>query len=253
MPEHHGFREIPAPAGRIFVVGDIHGCPLELDLLLSHLTHVENLSPDDRLIFIGDYIDRGPDSKAVIERLIHLAAAFPQTIFLRGNHEEMLLGFLGLTRTVAPYLENGGAVTFASYGNANAANREDAFAILPEVHLNFIKATERMLLVDNFLFVHAGINPLRSLEDQDDEDVYWIRDVFIQNIHRLEKMVIFGHTPFEDVLFHMPYKIGIDTGLVYGNALSCLELTKGVVLQVRAGATGVSQRSFNDVLQARRQ
>ncbi len=252
MPEPLGIREVPAPSGRIFVIGDIHGCPLELELLLTHLEQVEKRNADDLIIFIGDYIDRGPDSNAVVERLIQLATAVPETIFLRGNHEEMLLGFLGLTRTVAPYLENGGAITFASYGNANAANKEDALSILPEAHLNFVKATERMLIVDNFLFVHAGINPLRSLEDQDDEDVYWIRDVFIQNIHRLEKMVIFGHTPFEDVLFHMPYKIGIDTGLVYGNALSCLELTEGIVLQVRAGSSSVSKRTFKDVVQSRR-
>src|SRR6185295_17593571 len=98
-------------------------------------------------------------------------------------------------------------------------------------------------VVDPYVFVHAGISPLHSLEEQREEDLLWIRDEFIRNRHRLAKTVIFGHTPQREVLWHLPYKIGLDTGCVYGNKLSCLDLTSGVLLQVDRDTCAVTRRS----------
>jgi serine/threonine protein phosphatase 1 len=92
--------------------------------------------------------------------------------------------------------------------------------------------------------VHAGLNPLRDVRSQLNEDIFWIRDEFIQNIHNFGRIVVFGHTPYEDVLVHPPYKIGIDTGLVYGNLLSVVELTKQSVLQIKRGTTEVKLKAL---------
>lgn len=250
VPPSKLYRELEAKGGRLYVVGDIHGCVSELELLLQELRKKEKINSDDQLVFIGDYIDRGPQSAQVVDVLLQFQKDFPDTVFLRGNHEQMLLGFLGLGPYVAPYFANGGGITLASYGAEGGLNAEEALKIIPPEHVAFYKATEAMVLSDAYLFVHAGINPLRELDAQVEEDIFWIRDVFIQNIHKLDKTVIFGHTPFEDVLFHLPYKIGIDTGLVYGNALTCLELTEQVVLQIRAGGRRVNRRTFADVQKA---
>ena len=84
--------------------------------------------------------------------------------------------------------------------------------------------------------MHAGLNPLRDLTAQNDNDVYWIRDEFLNNVHSFMKTVVFGHTPHQEIFIDMPFKIGIDTGLVFGNKLTCLELKSGLVFQVRRQA-----------------
>ncbi|MBX7144079.1 MAG: serine/threonine protein phosphatase [Oligoflexia bacterium] len=238
------FRELGDMKGRLFAIGDVHGCADELELLLSHLTDSQGLSTNDRVVFIGDYIDRGAESKRAVETVLSFRNRFPETIFLRGNHEEMLLGYLGLRPNVAPYLKNGGLSTLQSYGVAEDASAEEALSLFPPEHIEFFKATERYVLMPGYVFVHAGLNPLRRLEDQPDEDIYWIRDTFILNRHRFDRVVVFGHTPFEDVLLNLPYKIGLDTGAVFGNKLSCVELTESLIFQVPAGENKVNTRNF---------
>ena len=130
------------------------------------------------------------------------------------------------------FLFNGGRATLASYGVKAGTARDGVPALLPPEHLEFLRALELSHVVDPYVFVHAGISPLRGLDDQDEEDLLWIREEFIRNRHRLSKTVIFGHTPQREVLWHLPYKIGLDTGCVYGNKLSCLDLTSRVLLQV---------------------
>jgi serine/threonine protein phosphatase 1 len=224
--------------GRLFAVGDIHGCVDELAVLLGAI----DPAPGDKLVFLGDYVDRGPSPKAVIDRLIELRDAHRcETVFLRGNHEDMLLSFLGEHGSHGEaFLFNGGRSTLASYGVKPGTARSEVPALIPADHLEFLRALELSHLVDPYLFVHAGISPLLALDQQKEEDLLWIREEFIRNRHRLAKTVIFGHTPQREVLWHLPYKVGLDTGCVYGNKLSCLDLTSRVLLQVERETQAVT-------------
>ena len=218
-------------SGRIFVVGDLHGCVNELNVLLEGLA----LTSADSLIFLGDYIDRGAASRQVVDRLIRLRDEGPRCVFLKGNHEDMFLDFMGLPGHYGnAFRFNGGGPTLCSYGLEGREGPEVADR-LPPAHLEFFLGLQSYVTVDNFLCVHAGINPLRSLAEQSEEDLFWIRDEFIRNRHRLPYTVVFGHTPQREVFVDLPYKIGIDTGLVYANKLSCLELPACTLVQVRRG------------------
>ena len=242
-------REIAEIPARLYAIGDIHGRRPELEVLLGHLTQVEKLSNDDVVVFIGDYVDRGQESKEVVSLLVEFSKRHPQTIFLRGNHEDMLLGFLGLEGHEGNvYLVNGGAVTLASYGVPNQGSaaelREALQKAMPPEHLAFYRNLEGYVIAGDYIFAHAGMNPLRDMRMQIAADLFWIREEFIHNIHYFRRTVVFGHTPYEEVLFHLPYKIGIDTGLVYGNLLTCIEVQEKRVLQVRAGETKVKLSGF---------
>ncbi len=239
------FRELEFSPSRTYVVGDIHGCNLELQSMLTFLEGTQKIGAEDLVVFIGDYIDRGPDSNGVVASLISFQKRHPQTIFLRGNHEDMFLEFLGFEGTEGmAYLKNGGAQCLQSYGLSGEATSEEALASMPRDHLSFLLNTERYVIADKYIYVHAGLDPLRDLRTQLDSSLFWIRDEFITNIHKFEKTVVFGHTPYRDVLFHLPYKIGIDTGLVYGNKLTCLELTGETVLQVKKGSSEILVATF---------
>jgi serine/threonine protein phosphatase 1 len=239
------YRELPSIPKRLYTIGDIHGCQRETALLLDFLTSKEKLSQEDQIIFIGDYIDRGPDSKGVIELLLQFRKSFPKTIFLKGNHEDMLLAYLGFEGSMGEvYLLNGGGEMLTSYGVPEESKAADLFMAMPETHRDFFKDLDRYVVVDKYAFAHAGLDPLRSLHSQVDEDLFWIRDEFINNIHHFDKTILFGHTPFEDVVFHLPYKIGIDTGLVFGNKLTCVELVEQKLLQISRGAAEVKDSKF---------
>lgn len=230
---------------RIYAIGDLHGCPDELSILLQQLEERENISDEDQVIFIGDYIDRGPSSKSVVDQLIAFKAKFQDTVFLRGNHEDMLLDFLGFGGNLGQsYLYNGAEDTFGSYGIPHSLPPEEIAHRLPRDHFSFYLNLESYVQVGNFVFAHAGLNPLRDLHTQLDYDLFWIRDEFINNIHNFKKTVVFGHTPYQDVLFHNPFKIGIDTGLVFGNALSCVELVYKNIYQVPRESQKIKIKEF---------
>lgn len=246
-------RIIDPPPRRTFVVGDIHGCTEELDLLIRHLES-EGLGSEDLVVFVGDYIDRGPDSKGVISRLIEFKAKYGATIFLRGNHEDMLVAFLKLPVQTASagsygkyYLQNGGVQLLESYGLAENATPEQLSAILPADHLNFICSLESFIQIGNYVIVHAGLNPGQPYGKQRLKDLCWIRDEFIFHSHTFGKTVVFGHTPYQNIFLDLPYKIGIDTGLVYGNALSCLELSSTTVYRIERGDTIIGTFNLKDV------
>lgn len=238
------YKEITDTPRRIYAIGDIHGCPDELEFLLEYLRNTCNIDERDQVVFIGDYIDRGFGSKSVIECLLRFQKLQPRTLFLRGNHEDMLLGFLGFEGRGAAYLMNGGDVFFESYGIKSFQNGAEAREKLPASHVSFFLNLESYIISDRYVFAHAGLDPLRDLYSQLDQDLYWIRDPFIENIHHFGKTVVFGHTPYEDVLMHLPYKIGIDTGLVYGNKLTCVELVEGQVLQIQSGKNKIEISTF---------
>ena len=198
-----------------YVIGDIHGCLLPLQRLLAKISP----KPGDEVIFIGDYIDRGPESREVVEHLLGLSY---RCVFLMGNHEKMLLDYLDGTDP-GIYLSNGGQATLESYGGD--------FAKIPPAHLNFFRSLRPMYETSGYLFVHAGIRPMVPLDKQEVDDLMWIRQEFFQFIGRFPKPVVFGHTPLRQVLL-TPDRIGIDTGCVYGGKLTCLKLPSREVIQV---------------------
>lgn len=238
-------RVITERPSRLYAIGDIHGCADELEVMLTELISKEALSSSDLVIFMGDYIDRGPASKAVVSQLLAFRERFPKSVFLKGNHEDMLLDFLGVGGHLGEnYLLNGGEEFFESYSIDPVGAVEEVASRLPADHLNFIKSLELGVSLAEFLFVHAGISPFRELNNQRVRDLMWIRRDFTTFEHQLGKTVVFGHTPYENVMVHLPYKIGIDTGLVYGNKLSAVELVHGGLIQVERGEKSVSRASL---------
>jgi serine/threonine protein phosphatase 1 len=209
--------ESPPPSDEpaTYVIGDIHGCLQPLRRLL------EKIAPrrGDELIFIGDYIDRGPHSREVVDYLLALPH---RCVFLLGNHEQMLLDYLA-GRDDGIYLLNGGTTTLQSYGGD--------FANIPQGHLAFFRGLQPIYETPQYLFVHAGIRPMVPLDRQELRDLVWIRHEFFQFIGRFPKPVVFGHTPLRQVLLQ-PDRIGIDTGCVYGGQLTCVKLPSREVIQV---------------------
>jgi len=226
-----------------YVIGDIHGCVAELTRLIESLP----LAKRDQVIFLGDYIDRGPDSCGVISYLLGLRQTCSSIdfVFLKGNHEDMLLSYLGYRGQHGEmFLANGGKSTLASYGlNPDEATAENVSAAMPSGHLNFFQTLAHCHATDSFFCVHAGINPQKTLAEQTDEEFFWIRNTFIYRSHPLPYTVLFGHTPQPTVFFDLPYKVGLDTGLVYGNMLTCLELDEKVLFQISRGRKRIHRTS----------
>ncbi|MBU4186311.1 MAG: serine/threonine protein phosphatase [Proteobacteria bacterium] len=204
--------------GKIFAIGDIHGCFDKLHTLMALL---EVNKEKDILIFLGDYIDRGPQSMDVVEYLIHLSQDGYHTIFLKGNHEAMLQDYLsGQDKTI--FLLSGGTNTLDSYRQHQHIDRFQNL-IIPPSHIKFFQSLRLFYETDSYMFVHAGLVPKVPLNQQQEKDLLWIRDPFIHSTHDFGKTVIFGHTPFKEP-FVTKNKIGIDTGAVYDNKLTCIEL-----------------------------
>jgi serine/threonine protein phosphatase 1 len=228
-------------SGRRFVVGDVHGCLDELERLLDHLAP----GADDTICFLGDYVDRGPNPRGVIDRLIRLRGEGPQCLYLKGNHEDMFLAFMGQPgRHGDAFLWNGGDATLASYGCPGLSGPEVA-AHLPADHRDFLAGLRTHAYIDTYLCVHAGVRPTRPLSAQSEEDLLWIREDFIAQAHPFPYTVLFGHTPSREVLVDLPFKIGLDTGLVYGNRLSCLEIDARQVWQIRRGQRAVTNSAID--------
>ena len=231
--------------GRLLCVGDVHGCASEIEGLVASLAPTAT----DRLVMLGDYVDRGPSSRETLDFLVALRRRLPETVFLRGNHEEMMLGFLGLGGEGADiFLRAGGAATLESYGLSAGAGSQPTpaslRAALPADHVEFLTGSLRIHFETSpYLFVHAGVRPGVELTRQVPEDLLWIREEFLSEDHRLPWIVVFGHTPLRDVWVGPRRRIGLDTGCVYGGWLSGLDLTQGILHQVRRGTRKAQQRS----------
>jgi len=231
----------------VFAIGDLHGCLDELDVLLERIA----AGAGDTLVFLGDYVDRGPRVRALVERLIRLREEAAATVFLRGNHEDMLLAYLGFAgRHPDVYLANGGVATLASYGVPSDVSGAAAAAHVPAAHVEFFRSLVLTHRHDRFLFVHAGVRPGVALEQQAEEDLLWIREEFFAARHDLPWTVVFGHTPQREARVALPYHLGLDTGVVYGNKLSCLDLAGRCLLQVARGSRRVVERDLDAELTA---
>jgi serine/threonine protein phosphatase 1 len=212
--------------GKIFAIGDIHGCISHLDRLMAQL----NIDAgDDTLVFIGDYIDRGPNPKGVIDAILDIRRTISNVVCLCGNHEDMFLKYCLDRSDEDLYMSNGGMHTLASYGFAREGTEE---LILPESHREFFNNLRTYYEKDDYIFVHAGLRPGIPLNRQDRDDLLWIRFEFISSPYDFGKTVIYGHTP---VSLNKPLidknKIGIDTGAVYGGRLTCIELPEMKIYQ----------------------
>ena len=223
---------------KTFVVGDIHGHAGKLRGLLPLLK--ERAAPGDALVFVGDYVDRGPDSRGVIDLVLAEQTGGwdgPVTT-LKGNHEELMLDFM----TPRPryergvWMQNGGFETIASYAGTQWG-RDWVNSVSP-LHVRFLETLLSWHQDDNGIYVHAGLLPGQRPQDCDDETRLWIRDEFILSRFKWDRVVVFGHTPqFEqpsgpvmdyDKLdwrpLDLPEKIGIDTGAAYGGPLTAVML-----------------------------
>ncbi len=184
----------------------------------------------DTLVFIGDYLDRGPFSREVIDYLIGLQDTYEKMVCLCGNHEQMFLNYLnGVDETL--YLGNGGVATLQSYGILLSDDVEKRKAKIPARHMNFFQSLLFHYETEHYIFVRAGLRPERSLREQLMDDLLWIRHEFIENDSDFGKTVVFGHTPMRNLLIGKN-KIGIDTGAVYGGKLTCVELPAVKIYQV---------------------
>ena len=206
--------------GRLIAIGDIHGCLVALGRLLD----VMELAADDRLVFLGDYVNRGPQSRQVVELVSRLKREQPRVVTLLGNHELMLFEYhqRGDRRLLDVMRRHGVEATMASYGRSNVADLRD-LSFLPGAHRDFLDTLLPIWQTDRYIFVHAGLLADQPLAQQDEDTFCWVRDLFLAEEHDFGKRVIFGHTPFELPLI-TPTRIGIDTGAVYGNLLTAVEL-----------------------------
>ncbi len=231
--------EARTPEGmRLYAIGDVHGC----DELLADVHHKIKVdlaargTADYRIVHIGDYVDRGPDSAAVIERLARMQASDSRVVCLRGNHDALLLDFLnGEPHSAEMFFANGGPATLASYGvepglfavitGAHGGLARRLGEAMPEHHRDFLEKLRTSIRFGDFFFCHAGIRPGVSLDRQDPHDLIWIREGFLDSDADFGVVVVHGHTPTRDGRPDVrANRIDIDTGAVFDRPLTCLAL-----------------------------
>ncbi|MFA3919184.1 metallophosphoesterase family protein [Ruegeria hyattellae] len=216
----------------IYAIGDIHG---QLDELHRALSLIESDGgPDARIVFLGDYVDRGPDSRAVIDLLIEGQQVRRNWITLLGNHDRMFAWFMEEVPRHDPHLlvgyhwlhdRLGGIETLQSYGVTfeEPTRLEDLHAtakeIIPQAHVDFLRGLQPMFETPDLAFVHAGIRPGVPLAQQNENDLVWIRQSFHTCLEPHPKLIVHGHTPV-DVVSHYGNRINLDSGAGYGRPLT---------------------------------
>lgn len=229
-------RPLPSvPDGlRVYAIGDIHGRRDLLDQLLDMIDDDGDRRGEceTHLILLGDLVDRGPDSRAVVERAMTLGHDYDRASFLMGNHEEVMLGAItGDPRLVRFFNRIGGRETILSYGlpvnQYRSMELEELAEAIPELfpqqHIDFISGFDDQIIIGDYVFVHAGIRPQVPLSEQTAQDMRWIREEFIKDKTHHEKYVIHGHTISEQI-DEQPNRIGIDTGAYLSDQLTAIGL-----------------------------
>jgi serine/threonine protein phosphatase 1 len=227
--------------GRVgYAIGDIHG---RADLLTRMFERLEaEPRKGDRppiVVFLGDYIDRGPESAEVIELLLYKRPEGFEHYYLKGNHEEALLSFIADPNAGKAWLAHGGLQTLGSYGVAPlptvaASGKDLARACqtfrekLPDTHLGFFNRLQRYVTFGDYAFVHAGVDPARKLDAQTDQDLFWIRRRFLESTKKSSHVIVHGHTPAKE-----PYRdrrrVGVDTGAYFSGVLTAARFEDGDV------------------------
>lgn len=223
---------------RVYAIGDVHGRD---DLLTALLAKIDadtqqRGAADTQIIFLGDLMDRGPGSAAVIETAMALKTSGKNVRFLMGNHEEV---FISACRKRDPkvtrfFLRIGGEETVLSYPISRAEYMsldmeqltERLSTLVPQSHIDFIESFEDQIIIGDYAFVHAGIRPGVALSEQKPSDMRWIREEFVDQRGDLEKVVVYGHTIYEEVE-ERGSRIGIDTGAYNSGKLTALALEGG--------------------------
>ncbi|MFW5443115.1 MAG: metallophosphoesterase family protein [Methylococcaceae bacterium] len=219
---------------RVYCIGDIHGRD---DLLQNIHDKIAldsvNYSGNKLIVYLGDYIDRGLHSKKVIDLLLKNPLSGFNPIYLRGNHEQVLLDFLNFDPSIATqWLTFGGQATLLSYGVSVSGIpfgeklvqlQRDLADKIPNEHLTFYSQLEYCYSSGDYFFVHAGVKPKIKLTRQNSLDMMWIRDEFLSSKHQHEMMIVHGHSVTDDPVI-LPNRIGIDTGAYMSGRLTCLVL-----------------------------
>jgi serine/threonine protein phosphatase 1 len=239
------FRKITKPrlpdGVRVYAIGDVHG---RADLLQSLLTVIDvdlaRSAPERAIqVFLGDYVDRGPNSRAVIDLLIERSKSH-ETVCLRGNHEVFLLEVLKDPARLQEWRHYGGLTTLVSYGitpTMNPSAEEQVELIeglrhaIPSAHYDFLHQLPSSFTCGDFFFVHAGVKPGIALDRQKDEDLLWIRDEFLTSEQRFGKYVVHGHTPVPAPEIR-PNRINIDTGAYATGNLTLLTIQGDSLLPI---------------------
>jgi serine/threonine protein phosphatase 1 len=243
-----------APEGKtLYVVGDIHGRSDMLRILLRKialhaLSHESRGSEreDCELILLGDYIDRGPDSRGVIDMILSVQdqRVFSSVTALKGNHEQGLLTFLENAAFWPLWAEHGARETLLSYGVSPPARGSDAeawerargalIAALPAEHRAFLDGLQLCAQRGDYMCVHAGVRPDQPLDEQAEQDMLWIREDFLKSQRRLDKVIVHGHTPASEA-YVGDHRIGLDTGAYATSVLTAIRLCgeERTVIQAR--------------------
>ena len=220
---------------RVYAIGDIHGRLDLLHMLVEAIEEEQQLLPSARptIVFVGDYVDRGPDSFGVIDWLCQRPLPEFERVHLRGNHEDWFESFRSDLSVGPSWLYCGGVETLASYGIRAAPGEDDPMRLqalqvdlataLPVSHRVFLRELEPYREIGGYLFVHAGIRPGVPLAEQAFDDFYWIRDTFLLSNADHGHVVVHGHTIANEAQV-CPNRIGIDTGAFATNVLTCLVL-----------------------------
>ncbi len=242
-------RTAVVPAGRrVYAVGDVHGRADLLERLLDDLDRdVDRGGFEGRpiLVFLGDYVDRGFQSKGVIDLLLAPRLSRYETYFLKGNHEAAMLQFMDDAGIGPRWAEYGGVETLVSYkvqpprGRTNIDEWERASAELneamPEAHKHLLRNLDLSVRIGDYLFVHAGVRPGVALDQQTERDLLWIREEFLQDRNPHEAVIVHGHTP-TTIPFKDSRRIGIDTGAYLSGKLTAVRLEGDQVEFITAGA-----------------
>jgi serine/threonine protein phosphatase 1 len=218
---------------RVYAIGDIHGRFDLLQTLYGEIRRDLERSRPQRSteVFLGDYIDRGPHSREVIEWLVRSQPACDERICLMGNHEDLLLGALDREEEVAVWFHNGGVATLLSYYEGPRAQltfnqaRHAFLGVFPSHHRAFVENLPPIVMLGGYIFVHAGLNPARALDDQQIHDLVWIREPFLSSNIDFGRVVVHGHTPATEPEIRAN-RINIDTGAFFTGRLTCLVLER---------------------------
>ncbi|MBN9348800.1 MAG: serine/threonine protein phosphatase [Devosia sp.] len=217
----------------VYAIGDVHGCLEQLLALEARIAEdARDFEGEKWLVTVGDHVDRGPRSADVISHVMGPAPASFRRFALIGNHEQMMLDFLGNPAAHAYWLDEGGMETLASYGieidypplRTSEALRRMLDERFPVDHRRFLEALPSWLSLPGWLFVHAGIRPGISLSMQSDDDLIWIRAPFLTSQLTGGLRVVHGHTPGRDIIA-TPHRICIDTHCFHTGRLSAVRVT----------------------------
>lgn len=206
------------PARTFYAVGDIHGrADLLVKILAKIESHATTVQGPKKVLFLGDYVDRGPNSAQVIDILMKgPPPGVDEQVCLRGNHEQMMLDANRRWNWLAAWYMNGGLATKRSYGDDDTRL---------QAHLEWIEALPFFHVEGKYLFVHAGIVPGRDIAKQRPSDLIWIRHEFLDDQSDHGFIVVHGHTPVRNGPDVRSNRINVDTGAVYGGPLTCAVLT----------------------------